>query len=125
MVYLAVGSLIVAAIRMALERRGTAGVTALKGVLRVILVSGAATTVFTAAATVADGYASHLFKEGAQKQLGQIGPCSGDSGIQSFLLLILAFLLLIAGVIHMILMYIRLGAMILLLGTLPLAAAAR
>ncbi|MFI1539447.1 hypothetical protein [Streptomyces anandii] len=123
-VYLAVGSLIVAAIRMALERRGTAGVTALKGVLRVILVSGAATTVFTAAATVADGYASHLFKEGAQKQLGQIGPCSGDSGMQGFLLLILAFLLLIAGVIHMILMYIRLGAMILLLGTLPLAAAA-
>ncbi|MGV9450212.1 hypothetical protein [Streptomyces sp. NPDC003635] len=123
-VYLAVGSLIFASVRMALERRGTAGVTALKGILRVILVSGAATTVVTAAAAVADDYATYLFNAGAQAQLSNVGACKSGDNVQSFLLLVLAFLLLISGIIHTILMYIRLGVMILLLGTLPLAAAA-
>jgi hypothetical protein len=123
-VYLAVGSLLFAAARMAVERRGTAGTTALKGMLRVIVVSGAATTVVTAAAAVADDYSTHLFNTGAQDVLSKVGACSDGSGIESFLLLVLAFLLLIAGIIQTILMYIRLGVMVLLLGTLPLAAAA-
>ncbi|MFE0711980.1 hypothetical protein ACFW29_33615, partial [Streptomyces sp. NPDC058865] len=123
-IYLAVGSLIFASVRMALERRGTAGVTALKGILRVIVVSGAATTIVTAAAAVADDYATYLFNAGAQAQLQNVGACKSGDSVQSFLLLVLAFLLLISGIIHTILMYIRLGVMILLLGTLPLAAAA-
>ncbi|MDT0404074.1 MULTISPECIES: hypothetical protein [Streptomyces] len=123
-VYLAVGSLLFAAARMAIERRGDAGTTALKGILRVILVSGAATTVVTAAAALSDDYSTYLFNAGAEKQLNAVGACSDGNGIESFLLLVLAFLLLIAGIIHTILLYIRLGVMILLLGTLPLAAAA-
>ncbi|TQJ87724.1 hypothetical protein [Streptomyces sp. SLBN-31] len=123
-VYLAVGSLLFASARMAIERRGTAGTTALKGMLRVIAVSGGATTIVTAAAAVADDYSTHLFNAGAQDVLTKVGACSNGSNIEAFLLLILAFLLLIAGIIQTILMYIRLGVMILLLGTLPLAAAA-
>ncbi|MGX1541097.1 hypothetical protein, partial [Streptomyces adustus] len=123
-VYLAVGSLLFAAARMAIERRGTAGTSALKGLLRVILVSGASTTVVLAAAAVADDYSTHLFNTGAQDVLTKVGACSDGSGIEAFLLLVLAFLLLIAGIIQTILMYIRLGVMTLLLGTLPLAAAA-
>lgn len=123
-VYLAVGSLLFASARMAIERRGAAGTTALKGILRVVLVSGAATTVVTAAAALSDDYATYLFNAGAEKQLSAVGACSDGNGIEAFLLLVLAFLLLIAGIIHTILLYIRLGVMILLLGTLPLAAAA-
>ncbi|WP_369186665.1 hypothetical protein [Streptomyces sp. R08] len=123
-VYLAVGSLLFAAARMALERKGTAGVTALKGILRVVLVSGAATTVLVAAAAVSDSYSDYLFNSAVQESLNNVGACSDGNGIQSFLLLVLAFLLLIAGIIHTVLMYIRLGVMMLLLGTLPLAAAA-
>ncbi|MGI5366456.1 hypothetical protein [Streptomyces iakyrus] len=123
-VYLAVGSLLFASARMAIERRGTAGTTALKGIVRVVLVSGAATTVVTAAAALSDDYSTYLFNAGAEKQLSAVGACSDGNGIEAFLLLVLAFLLLIAGIIHTILLYIRLGVMILLLGTLPLAAAA-
>ncbi|MBQ0827511.1 hypothetical protein [Streptomyces tagetis] len=123
-VYLAVGSLLFAAARMALERRGDAGRTALKGILRVVFVSAAATTVLTAAAGVSDRYAQYLFDEGAKRQLEHIGRCTTGDTLQSFLLLVLAFLLLIAGIIQTILLYIRLGIMILLLGTLPIAAAA-
>lgn len=123
-VYLAVGSLLFAAGKMALERRGTAGVTALKGILRVVLVAGAATTVCLAAARIADSYSTYLFNDSVQNALDNIGACGDNSDIQSFLLLILAFLLLLAGILHTILMYIRLGVMMIMLGTLPLAAAA-
>ncbi|MET7385572.1 hypothetical protein [Streptomyces sp. NPDC005385] len=123
-VYLAVGSLLFAACRMAIERKGDAGRTALKGIMRVVLVSGAATTVVMAAAAVGDSYSNYLFNNAVRDSLNNVGACSDGSGIQSFLLLVLAFLLLISGIIHTILMYIRLGVMMLLLGTLPLAAAA-
>ncbi|MGI5455852.1 hypothetical protein ACQEWB_22255 [Streptomyces sp. CA-249302] len=120
-VYLAVGSLLFAAARMALERRGDAGRTALKGVIRMILVAGAATTVVTTAARLSDRYADDLFARGAQNQLNNFG-CQSD--IESTLLLVLAFLLLIAGIVQTILLFIRLGVMVILLGTLPLAASA-
>ncbi|MDX3850991.1 hypothetical protein [Streptomyces sp. AK02-01A] len=122
-VYAAVASLLFAAIRMALERRGEAGQVALKGLLRVILVAGGATAVTTALAGLSDRYADHLFAAGAQKQLTSIG-CNDGDGIQGFLLLVLAFLLLIAAIVQTIMLYVRLGVMIILLGTLPLAAAA-
>ncbi|WP_328760361.1 hypothetical protein [Streptomyces sp. NBC_00271] len=123
-VYTAVASLIFAAIRMALERRGEAGATALKGLLRVIVVAGGATAVVTALAGLSDRYADFLFKQGASQQLTSNIGCQSGGGVDAFLLLVLAFLLLIAGIVHTILLYIRLGVMILLLGTLPLAAAA-
>lgn len=122
-VYLAVGSLVFASIKMALDRRGDAGNVALKGLLRVVVVAGAATAVMTALASLADRYSDHLFRSGAQEQMANIG-CGDGSGIEGFLLLVLAFLLLIAGIVHTILLYVRLGVMILLLGTLPVAAAA-
>ncbi|MEF9915587.1 hypothetical protein RJT17_36580 [Streptomyces sp. P5-A9] len=122
-IWLAVGSLLFAAARMAIERRGDAGVTAMKGIFRVILVSAAATTVVAAAGKIADDYSTYLFKAGALALLENVG-CNKTSGLNAFLLFILAFLLLISGLIHTVLLYIRLGVMIVLLGTLPLAAAA-
>ncbi|MER6961947.1 hypothetical protein, partial [Streptomyces sp. NPDC000618] len=122
-VYTAVASLIFAAGRMALERRGEAGGVALKGLLRVILVAGGATAVVTALARLADRYADYLFATSAQEQVTSIG-CRGADNIQSVLLLVLALLLLVAAIVQTILMYVRLGVMIILLGTLPMAAAA-
>lgn len=122
-VYTAVASLIFAAARMALERRGDAGQVALKGLVRVVLVAGGSTAVMTALASLSDRYADHLFSAGAEKQLTNIG-CGDGSGIEGFLLLVLAFLLLIAAIVQTILLYVRLGVMIILLGTLPVAAAA-
>ncbi|WP_405550921.1 hypothetical protein OG215_39270 (plasmid) [Streptomyces globisporus] len=122
-VYTAIASLIVAAIRMAMERRAEAGQAALRGLIRVVLVAGAATAVATTVAGLSDRFADHLFTAGAQEQIASIG-CGDGSAIEAFLLLILAFLLLIAGIVHTILLYVRLGVMVLLLGTLPMAAAA-
>jgi hypothetical protein len=122
-VYLAVGSLLFACIRMAAERRGEPGQTALKGMVRLILVAGVGTTVMGAMASVGDNYANYLFVGAVNEQIEQMG-CGPSSGIEPFLLLVLAFLLLIAAIVHTILLYVRLGVMIVLFGTLPLAAAA-
>ncbi|TWP44512.1 hypothetical protein FKR81_41035 [Lentzea tibetensis] len=123
-VFVAVGSLLVAAIRMAMERRGEPGVTMLKGVARVVLVAGGATAISTAAAGLSDRFADNLFQAGAEARLNDLA-CSADSeGIPPFLLLILAFLLLISALVNVIIMFVRLGVVVLLLGTLPLAASA-
>ncbi|WP_045739690.1 hypothetical protein [Actinoplanes rectilineatus] len=120
---IAVASLLFAAGRMALERRGQAGMTALKGILRVVLVAGAGSFVLVELATLSDHYTSHLYEAGVKAQLKSIASC-GNSGIATFLLIIIGLLLLISGVIHIILLYLRLGVMTLLFGTLPLAASA-
>ncbi|WP_037578078.1 hypothetical protein [Phaeacidiphilus oryzae] len=122
-VYLAIGSLIFAAIRMALDRRGEAGQVALKGLIRVIVVAGAATAIADPLARVTDRYSSYLFQGAVEQQLESVG-CGDMSGVESFLMLVLAFLLLIAAIIQVILMYVRLGVVTLMLGTLPLAATA-
>ncbi|MGP3973557.1 hypothetical protein ACTWQF_05850 [Streptomyces sp. 8N114] len=122
-VYVAVGSLLFACIRMAAERRGEPGQTALKGMVRLIVVAGGGTAIVGAAATVGDNYANYLFAGAVNEQVQDMG-CGPSSGIEPFLLLVLAFLLLIAAIVHTILLYVRLGVMIILFGTLPLAAAA-
>ncbi|MEV6343976.1 hypothetical protein [Actinoplanes sp. NPDC051851] len=122
-VTIAVASLLAAAFRMALERKGGPGVEALKGMVRMILVAGASWAVLSWVAAEADKYSSHLYDQGIKSQLKLIAKCSTD-GLTAFLLIIVGLLLLIAGVVHVILMYIRLGLMTLLIGTLPMAAAA-
>ncbi|MET8255621.1 hypothetical protein ABZU46_30500, partial [Micromonospora sp. NPDC005197] len=122
-VTIAVASLLAAAFRMALLRRGQALWTALSGLVRMILTVGAAWTVLNLLATEADHYSDHLYDQGIKAQLKLIANC-GTDGLTAFLLIIIGLLLLVAGCIHVILMYLRLGAMVLLTGTLPLAAAA-
>ncbi|WP_229403234.1 hypothetical protein [Micromonospora okii] len=122
-VTIAVASLLAAAFRMALERKGQPGLTALLGLVRMVLTVGAAWTVLNLLATEADNYSDHLYDQGIKAQLKLIANC-GTDGLTAFLLIIVGLLLLLAGCIHVILMYIRLGVMVLLTGTLPLAAAA-
>ncbi|MEU5903087.1 hypothetical protein ABZ780_01800 [Micromonospora sp. NPDC047467] len=123
-VYLAVGSILFAAAKMAMDRRAEAGKVALRGFLRVILVAGAGSWIAIKAAAISDDYTRHLFSTASLNIIKSV-PCIDDgSGMEAFLLLVLAFLLLISAIVHVLLLYVRLGVMILLLGTLPLAAAA-
>ncbi len=120
-VYLAIGSILFAAIKMALDRRAEPAQTALKGILRVILVSAAGSTVIGAFVTLMDSYSNHLFKNSLDNLLVGID-CNNQ--IPDMLLLVIGFLLIISAIIHAILMWVRLGVMIILVGTLPMAAAA-
>ncbi|MEU9451744.1 hypothetical protein [Streptomyces sp. NPDC048277] len=120
-IYLSIGSLLFAAAKMALDRRGEAGTKALKGLLRVVVVSAAATTVIDVFAVLMDRYGNYLLTESMNEILGGIGCTDAVPGI---VLLIVGCLLTIAAVIQMVLLWIRLGVMVMLMGTLPMAAAA-
>ncbi|MEU0550523.1 hypothetical protein [Micromonospora sp. NPDC005979] len=122
--YLAIGSVLFAATKMALDRRGEAGRTAIQGFLRVILVAGAGTFVAANVARLSDDYADHLYSSAALNLVKSV-PCIGlGTTMEAFLLLFLAFLLLLSAIVHVLMLYIRLGVVTMLLGTLPMAAAA-
>ncbi|MFK3978841.1 hypothetical protein ACI2K4_00545 [Micromonospora sp. NPDC050397] len=120
---IAVASLLFAAARMALDRKGQAGITALKGILRVVLVAGAGSFVVIELATLSDNYTSHLYEAGVKEQLKAISSC-GNANIATFLLIIIGLLLVVSGIVQVIMLYLRLGIMTLLFGTLPIAASA-
>jgi hypothetical protein len=120
-VYLSFGSILFAAIKMALDRRAEAGQTAMKGILRVVVVSAAASAVLNVFITLMDNYSDHLFRGSLNNIL--VGVDCNDN-IPDMLLLVLGCLLLISAIIQALLMWIRLGVMIMLMGTLPMAAAA-
>ncbi|BCL25525.1 hypothetical protein ACFFS2_08775 [Streptomyces aurantiacus] len=120
-VYLACGSILFAAAKMALDRRGESGQTAVKGVLRVLLVSTAATALIGTFVDLMDRYSQHLLR-GSLINLMEGIDCNG--GVPDMLLLVIGCLLIISGIIHALLMWIRLGVMVMLMGTLPMAAAA-
>ncbi|WP_367318318.1 hypothetical protein [Streptomyces sp. HUAS ZL42] len=122
-VYLACGSLLVAAVKMALERRGEAGTTALKGILRVVVVSAAATALIDSFVGLTERYHDYLFDNTLKALMAGVN-CPGAEVIPDMLLLVIGCLLILAGIVHAILMWVRLGVMIMLMGTLPMAAAA-
>jgi hypothetical protein len=129
--YIAVASLLIAAVRMAVDRKGQSMQAAFAGLWRVILVSAVAVTTVQALAKASDAYASYLFDqaalgEGAQAGVGVlvggalVSMAAGSPGI----VIIVAILVILATVVQIILMIIRIGVMVMLVGTLPLAAAA-
>ncbi|MHB9852892.1 hypothetical protein ACSYGO_27145 [Streptomyces krungchingensis] len=120
--YVAVASLLVAAIRMALERKGQPMKQAFMGMWKVILVGAVAVPVVQALTKASDLYAQHVY---AKSDLGD--RASTMLGVitlnQPGLVLIFGLLVMLSSFVQICLMYIRIGVLIMLVGTLPLAAA--
>ncbi|OFA48764.1 hypothetical protein Sfr7A_12650 [Streptomyces xinghaiensis] len=125
--YIAVASLLVAAIRMAVDRKGQPMQQAFNGLWKVILVGATATWAVKKLSEASDAYAQYLFKNSAMGEEGSkfiggavIGQMiTGSPG----LLIVLGILVILATFVQMMLMYIRIGVVLILVGTLPLAAA--
>ncbi|WP_328554030.1 MULTISPECIES: hypothetical protein [unclassified Streptomyces] len=119
--YVAVASLLVAAIRMALERKGQPMKQAFLGMWKVILVGAVAVPVVQALTKASDLYAQHVYEK---SDLGDTA--STMLGVltlnQPGLVLIFGLLVMLSSFVQICLMYIRIGVMIMLVGTLPLAA---
>ncbi|MDC2950300.1 MULTISPECIES: hypothetical protein [Streptomyces] len=120
--YVAVTSLLIASIRMALDRRGQSMKQAFMGMWKVILVGAAAVPVVTALMRASDAYAADVY---AKSDLGD--NASAMLGVltlsQPGLVLIFGLLVMLSSFVQIVLMYIRIGVLIMLVGTLPLAAA--
>ncbi|MGW0996652.1 hypothetical protein [Streptomyces sp. NPDC002520] len=119
--YIAVGSLLVAAIRMALDRKGQPMKQAFMGMWKVLLVGGLAVPVVQALSKASDAYAEDIYAksnlgDSANKMLGVMTLSSPG------LVLIFGLLVMLSSFVQICLMYIRIGVLIMLVGTLPLAA---
>ncbi|MER6159862.1 hypothetical protein ABT147_30650 [Streptomyces sp. NPDC001868] len=119
--YVAVASLLLAAIRMAVDRKGQSMKQAFMGMWKVILVGAASVPVVTALMTASDAYAKDVY---ARSDLGD--KAAEMLGVltlsQPGLVLIFGLLVMLSSFVQIVLMYIRIGVLIMLVGTLPLAA---
>ncbi|MDX3690717.1 hypothetical protein PV726_10365 [Streptomyces europaeiscabiei] len=119
--YVAVASLLIAAIKMALDRRGEPMKQAFMGMWKVLLVGGLAVPAVQALSSASDAYAQDIYTKSslgdtATKTLGVMYLSSPG------LILIFGLLVMLASFVQICLMYIRIGVLIMLVGTLPLAA---
>ncbi|SER74614.1 hypothetical protein SAMN04487983_102179 [Streptomyces sp. yr375] len=121
--YIAVASLLVAAFKMAMDRRGEPLRPVIRGMMRVLLISTAGTWIFQRLATASDNFASYIYE---RSELGD--RASTILGVVTLrvpgLILVLGLVVMLAAIVQIVLMYVRIGVLILLLGTLPLAASA-
>ncbi|MGJ5833545.1 hypothetical protein [Streptomyces ossamyceticus] len=120
--YVAVTSLLIASIRMAIDRKGQSMKQAFMGMWKVILVGAAAVPVVTALMKASDAYAADVYEksdlgDSASTMLGVL------TLSQPGLVLIFGLLVMLSSFVQIVLMYIRIGVLIMLVGTLPLAAA--
>jgi hypothetical protein len=127
----AVASILVAAARMAIRRRGEPGTVMLLGLARLVVVSAAATVIVTAAGKLSDLFSQDLMDSaaahlGSQGWTGKISTVTMAAAIGpgAGLLLIVSLLVIFASLIQLMLMILRVGLLVILTGTLPLAAAA-
>ncbi|MDX3706903.1 hypothetical protein PV662_45945 [Streptomyces europaeiscabiei] len=119
--YVAVASLLLAAIRMAVDRKGQSMKQAFMGMWKVILVGAASVPVVTALMTASDAYAKDVYARAdlGDKAAEMLGVLTLN---QPGLVLIFGLLVMLSSFVQIVLMYIRIGVLIMLVGTLPLAA---
>ncbi len=125
--FVAVLSLLIAAGRMAWSRSGEAAGRAAKGMLTLIVASGAGVAAINALGYFGDQYSQWILNRSAGGDLGarlaSLAVITGVPGMGSGLVLIVALVAILASLAQMGLMLVRIGVVTMLAGTLPLSAA--
>ncbi len=125
--FVAVLSLLIAAGQMAWSRSGQPAGRAAKGLLTLVVASGAGVAAVNALAFFGDQYSQWILNRSANGDLGSrltlLGGLSVVPGMGPGLVMMVAFLAIIASLAQMGLMLVRIGVVTMLAGTLPLSAA--
>jgi len=125
--FVAVLSLLIAAGRMALSRSGEPAGRAAKGLLILIVASGAGVAAINALGYFGDQYSQWILNRSAGGDLGarlaKLAAITSVPGMGSGLVLIVALVAILASLAQMGLMLVRIGVVTMLAGTLPLSAA--
>ena len=125
--FIAVLSILVCAGRMALTRSSRPGSEAFKGLLILVVASGAGVAAVNALVVFGDEYSTWVLNRSTDGQLGsrmaKLALLGSVSGLGPGLLLIVALLGVIASIAQIGLMLVRVGVVTIFSGLLPLAAA--
>jgi len=125
--FIAVLSVLVCAGRLALTRSSRPAAEAFKGLLILVVVSGAGVAAVSALVVFGDGYSTWVLDRSTDGQLGQrlavLATVGNTAGLGTGLILIVAVLGMLASIAQMGLMLVRVGVITIFAGLLPLAAA--
>jgi type IV secretion system protein TrbL len=124
---IAVLSMLICAGRLALTRSSRPAAEAFKGLLILVVVSGAGVAAVNALVVFGDGYSTWVLDRSTGGHLGQrlavLATVGGTAGLGTGLILIVAVLGIMASIAQMGLMLVRVGVITIFAGLLPLAAA--
>ena len=125
--FIAVLSLLVCAGRMAMTRSSRPAAEAFKGLLILVVVSGAGVAAVNALVVFGDGYSRWVLDRSTDGELGErlvmLTTVGDTAGLGSGLILVIALLGILASIAQMGLMLVRVGVVTIFAGLLPLAAA--
>ena len=125
--FIAVLSMLVCAGRMAVSRSSRPASEAFKGLLILVVASGAGVAAVNALVVFGDEYSTWVLNRSTDGQLGarmaKLATLGSVSGLGAGLLLIVALLGVIASIAQIGLMLVRVGVVTIFSGLLPLAAA--
>ena len=125
--FIAVASILICAGRMAMTRSSRPAAQAFKGLLILVVVSGAGVAAVNALVVFGDSYSTWVLDRSTDGQLGErlavLATVGNVAGLGSGLILIVALLGMLASIAQMGLMLVRVGVVTIFAGLLPLAAA--
>ena len=125
--FIAVLSILICAGRMAMTRSSRPAAEAFKGLLILIIASGAGVAAINALVVFGDGYSTWVLNRSTDGQLGErlavLSTVGNTAGLGTGLILIVALLGILASIAQVGLMLVRVGVVTILAGLLPLAAA--
>ena len=125
----AVVAVIVAGAKMAWEQRAQPGRELVKGLLTLVVVSGAGLTAISLAVVAADGFARWIIDNSLEgtdfgTNITIMLGLGGVTGLGAIVVIVLGLAAFVASLIQIALMVVRGGMLVILAGILPLAASA-
>ncbi|MEU7935251.1 hypothetical protein [Micromonospora echinofusca] len=124
---LAVGAVLVGAIRLAWERNGRDAGTLTKGLVTMVVLAGAGVPAVQLLIGIGDSYSDWILKASADGDLGArlrlFVPAAATSGLAPLMAIGISIMMFLATMVQLLLLLARGAGLVLLAGLLPLAAA--
>ncbi|MEU4778279.1 hypothetical protein [Micromonospora sp. NPDC023633] len=124
---LAVGAVLIGAIRLAWERNGRDAGTLTKGLVTMVVLAGAGVPAVQLLIGIGDAYSDWILKASADGDLGArlraFAPAAAASGPSALMTIGISIMMFLATMVQLLLLLARGAGLVLLAGLLPLAAA--
>ncbi|MGC5033802.1 hypothetical protein [Micromonospora sp. DT229] len=127
-VAVAVGALLVGAIRLAIERNGREAGSIAKGLVALVVITGAGVPAVQVLIAIGDKYSDEILKASAGGDLGErlllLTPAAATSTLSPILVIGVSLVMFLATMVQLLMLLARNAGLILLAGLLPVPAAA-
>lgn len=124
---LAVGAVLVGAIRLAWERNGRDAGTLTKGLVTMVVLAGAGVPAVQLLIGIGDAYSDWILNASADGDLGArlraFAPAAATNGLSALMVIGISIMMFLATMVQLLLLLARGAGLVLLAGLLPLAAA--